>query len=179
MRVMFFGSRSLTWRHLPVLRALALHASLDLAQYDAGHSVPHMDLDLMRLLMAGGDDEWPALPESEPLILLHGDGPPGKVPGAIGADKLAELACMEGWPERRRLKRFPVEQHAGETWGQAAARRNAAMVAARPHRAYAIHTDLDASKGSSMTASFLTSAGIPYWYVRVRQSGELVSVEQR
>jgi hypothetical protein len=121
----------------------------------------------------------PLLPESEPLILLHGDGPPGKVPGAIGADKLSELACMEGWPARRRLKRFPVEQRAGESWGQAAARRNAAMVAARPRRAYAIHTDLDASKGSSMTASFLTSAGIPYWYVRVRQSGELVSVEQR
>jgi hypothetical protein len=169
MRVMIFGSRSLTWKHLPIVRLVAVHAAMaqppDLGDWlRSARGVPKLV-------------EW--LPDTEPVILLHGDGPPGGVPGAIGCDKLAELACMEAWPARRSLRRFPVEQRAGETWGQAAARRNGAMVAARPHRVYVVHTDLDSSKGSSMTAGFLTAAGIPYAYVRCKQSGELVGVEQR
>lgn len=174
MRVLVFGSRNLTWKHLRMMRPLASHAAREAC-----------DLALwleQAFQVARNDSLWgtvPELPESEPLVLLHGDGPPGRTPGAIGADKLAELACMEAWPERRRVRRFPVEQRPGESWGQAADRRNGEMVAARPHRAYCVHTDLDASKGSSITAGYLTAAGIPYWYVRVTPAGELVSVAQR
>lgn len=178
MRVLIFGSRSLTWRHLPVFRALALHATLAMGFENEPGGVPPMSLDLLRFMMGGGDDEWPR--HREPMVLLNGDGPPGKERGAIGADKLAVLACMEAWPEdRRRMRWFPPEQIGTETWAQAAGRRNREMVEAKPDRAYAIHTDLDSSKGSSMTASLLTSAGITYWYIRVSQAGALVSVERR
>ena len=93
---------------------------------------------------------------------------------------LAVLACMESWPDdRRRMRWFPPEPQGDETWAQAAGRRNREMVETRPDRAYCIHTDLDSSRGSSMTASLLTSAGISYWYIRVSQAGALVSVERR
>lgn len=170
MRILVFGSRSLTWKHLPLMRLVAVHAAL----------AKPGDLGDWLCTALGVPRLVDVLPEPEPLILCHGDGPPGgSVPCAIGADRLAELACMEVWPERRKVRRFPVEQRAGETWGQAAARRNGAMVAARPHRAYVVHEDLDHSKGSSMTASFLTASGISYFYVRVTPAGALVSVEVR
>jgi hypothetical protein len=123
--------------------------------------------------------DLPLLPGSEALTLLNGDGPPGKERGAIGADKLALLACMETWPERRRVRWFPPEPMDGETWAQAAGRRNREMVEARPDRVYAVHTNLDASKGSAMTASLLTSAGIPFSYVRVSAAGAVLEVTQR
>lgn len=178
MKVLIFGSRSLTWRHLPVFRALAFHSTLDIHPYEAGR-VPDMDFHLMHALLAGGDDEWPRL-HRHAFTLLNGDGPPGRERGAIGADKLAVLACMEAWPEdRRRMRWFPPEPRGDEIWAQAARRRNREMVEAKPDRAYCVHTDLDSSKGSSMTASLLTSAGISFWYVRVTQAGALVSVEKR
>lgn len=182
MRVLIFGSRSLTWKHLPVFRALALHATLDLYPYDTD-AVPPLSLGLIDHLLCGGDDEWPRVWRGDDafrLTLLNGDGPPGKERGAIGADKLAVLACMEAWPENaRRMRWFPPESQGDETWAQAAGRRNRDMVEAKPDRAYCVHTDLDASRGSSMTASLLTSAGIPYWYIRVTQAGAVASVEQR
>lgn len=178
-RVLIFGSHSLTWKHLPVFRALALHASLETSP-ECSPAVPPMSMDLMRFLLAGGDDEWPRLSTSESLVLVHGDRiPSAKVPGAIGADKLAELACMETWPERRTLRRIRLDPQPGETREQTEGRRNGAMVAARPHRTYCVHTDLDASVESRGTAAFLTAAGIPYVYVRVTPAGDLVSVEQR
>lgn len=178
MRVLVFGSRSLTWKHFGVMRAVALYASLSLVHDECG-GVPPLSVDLFPLLLAGGDDNWRRLPADEPLILLHGDGPPGKTPGAVGADKLAEGACMLEWPERRRIRRFPVEQQPGETWGKAAARRDVAMAEARPDRAFCIHSDLDSSKGSIITARALKDRRIPFWYVTVSASGNVLGVEKR
>lgn len=177
MRVLIFGSRSLTWRHLEVMRLVASHSIREEASDLRGwmETATKVDEEESRFAWAA-----PLVPDSEPLVLIHGDGPPGgSVPCAIGADRLSELACMEKWPERRRVRRFPVEQRDGESWGHAAARRNAAMVAARPHRAYCIHTDLDSSTGSRMTAEMLQNATIRFWYVRVTQAGAVLSVESR
>jgi len=122
------------------------------------------------------DDWWKV---GDAIHLIHGDGPPGKTPGAVGADKLAEVAASLEWPDTRRCRRFPPEPGDGESWGVAAARRNAAMVAMRPDRALCFHTDLDRSKGSAMTAEFLTRAGLGYRYVRLSGAGEVLSVEER
>jgi hypothetical protein len=181
MRVLMFGSRSLSWKHLPVFRALALHATLSLVHDECG-GVPPMSLDLMRFLMAGGDDEWQR--HGELMALLNGDGPPGKDRGAVGADKLALLACMEAWPETmRRVRWFKPEElqakQPGVSWAQAAAMRDVAMAEARPDRAYVVHTDLDSSRGSIITARALTERGLPFWYCRVTPAGALVSVEER
>lgn len=88
---------------------------------------------------------------------------------------------MQGWwkYEKRRMRWFPPEPQGDETWAQAAGRRNREMVEAKPERVYCVHTDLDSSKGSSITASLLTSAGIPCWYIRVTQAGAVASVEER
>lgn len=152
MRLLVFGSRNLTVRCLPLLRG-------------------YMSLD--RLIQ----EEWWRI--EAPLLLIHGDGPPGKTPGAIGADKLAEVAASLEWPDTRRGRRFPPEQQGEESWGAAAARRNAAMVAAKPDRVLCFHENLDMSKGSAMTAEMLKAAAIPFRYVRVTSAGELVSVEDR
>lgn len=178
MRILIWGSRSLTWKHFGVMRAVALYASLSHVHDECG-GVPPLSVGLFPLLLAGGDDDWHRLPESEPLVLLHGDGPPGKTPGAVGADKLAEGACMLEWPERRRIRRFPVEQKEGETWGKAAARRDVAMAEARPDRAFCIHTDLDSSKGSIITARALTARRVGYWYVQTSASGSVLKVQKR
>jgi hypothetical protein len=173
MRVLMFGSRSLTWKHLPVFRALAPHACID-------GPLP-LGAFLQEPEFAAGMCET----VSDTITLLNGDGSPGKERGAVGADKLALLACMEAWPmERRRVRWFKPEDDpeykAGTvTWGQAAARRDVAMADARPERAYCVHTDLDASKGSIITARALTERGIRFWYVRVTMAGDVVSVEER
>ena len=178
MRVLIFGSRSLTWKHLPIFRAVALHSTLSLGFENEPGGVPAMSERLIGHLMSGGDDEWPR--HEHHLVLINGDGPPGKERGAIGADKLAVLACMEGWREdRRRIRWFPPDPEAGETWGQAAGRRNRQMVEMQPHRSYCIHTDLDSSKGSSMTASMLTGRGQGFWYIRVSAVGGLLEVQRR
>jgi hypothetical protein len=169
MKVLIFGSRSLTGKHLHLMRLITQHALLaeppDLGAFLAAEGMDAQDLVL--------------LPESESLVLVNGDGPPGKERGAIGADKLAVLACLETWPERRKMRWFPPEPKGEETWAQAAARRNQHMVASKPDRVYCVHTDLDASKGSSMTADFLKAAAITFWYVQVTTAGALVGVEER
>jgi hypothetical protein len=70
VKICMFGSRSLTWKRLPIFRALAQHALL-------GGPVP-----LGAFLQ---EQEAMSLPASEPLCLLNGDGPPGKVRGAVVA----------------------------------------------------------------------------------------------
>lgn len=155
MRLLVFGSRNLTARHLPIIRG---YLSLD------------------RLIQ----EEWWQVDEA--LLLIHGDGPPGKTPGAIGADKLSEVAAALEWPDTRRGRRFPPDvgpDATREEWAQAAARRNAAMVAAKPDRVLCFHENLDMSKGSAITADLLTRASIPFRYVRVSGAGEVVSVEDR
>lgn len=174
MRVLIWGSRSLTWKHFGVMRAVARYAILanpgSLKEWlDAAQDPAHGLASLTGLV----------LPESESLVLLHGDGPPGKTPGAVGADKLSEGACMLEWPERRRIRRFPVEQKEGETWGKAAARRDWAMAEARPDRAFCIHSDLDSSKGSIITARALKDRRIRYDYIRVSAAGSVLEVQKR
>jgi hypothetical protein len=173
VKVLLWGSRSLTWKHLPVFRMIAAHAR---------QVIPP---SVGEWLKTSGVPQLAAvIPASEPLVLLNGDGPPGKERGAIGADKLAVLACMESWPEeQRRMRWFKPEdvqaKNLGMSWAQAAAMRDVAMAEARPDRAYCVHTDLDASKGSIITARALTERGVPYWYVRVTQAGAFVAVEER
>lgn len=178
MKVLIFGSRSLTWKHLPVFRALALHAVVDFSA-DGGFS-PRAVLDA--LLAGAPPTTWHRISGS--LTLINGDGPPGKERGAVGADKLALLACMEAWPEaQRRVRWFKPEevQKADPTisWARAAAARDIAMADATPDRSYVVHTDLDSSRGSIITAQALTERGLPFWHVRVTQAGALVSVEER
>lgn len=171
MRVLIFGSRSLTWKHYDHVRRCAWHASIK-------EDVP-LGMFIERVTRPGGSGLI-LTPVAERLTLICGDGPPGKERGAIGADKLALFACMNTWDaERRAVRWFPPEPQGDETWAQAAGRRNREMVEARPERVYCVHTELDSSKGSSMTASLLKSAGIPFWYIRVTPAGAVVSVEER
>jgi len=180
MRILIFGSRSLTWRHLDVIRYCATHALLTEA-VSLPEFIRRWTTPTNRLSPEEQAHVWRMAPKDSTLTLCNGDGPPGRNRGAIGADKLASYAAMGAWWEypNRRMRWFPPEPNEGETWAQAAGRRNREMVEAKPDRAYCIHTDLDSSKGSSMTAAFLREAGISYWYVRVTQAGALVSVEER
>lgn len=170
-RVLFFGSRNLTWKHLWVAKLCAAHAACtgtpDLGYWLEAATNPE-------------DDVWRCERITEQLTLIHGDGPPGDTPGAVGADKLSEFACMETWPEsQRRVRRFPVRPKDGEAWKVAAAKRDVAMAEAKPDLAYCIHTDLDHSKGSIITAHALQDRQRRFWYVRVSPAGELLSVEER
>lgn len=152
LRILVFGSRNLTARHLSVMRT-------------------YLALDRIAV-----DGWWQV---GEPIQLVHGDGPPGKTPGAIGADKLAEVAASLEWPDTRRVRRFPPTPVGDESWGTAAARRNAEMVALKPDRALCVHENLDASRGSIITADCLKRAGIVYRYVRVTSSGAVIEVTER
>jgi len=174
MKVLVFGSRSLTWKHLHVFEDIAWHAVL-------ANPWPLPEFIRWIHLSPAPSEGGPDYSEVESITLLNGDGPPGKQRGAIGADKIAVLACMEKWHRQatRRIRWFPPEPREGETWAQAAGRRNREMVEAKPDRVYCVHTDLDNSAGSSMTANLLKSAGIPFWYVRVSPAGAILSVEER
>jgi hypothetical protein len=179
MRLLVFGSRNLTARHLGVMRRFILAAVLYRWNEERG------PIPLERILAARDSHDIAGMVPDDArfcegvLWLHHGDGPPGRTPGAVGADKLAEVAASLEWPETRRVKRFPPNPEGGETWAHAAARRNAEMVATRPDVALCLHENLDMSKGSAMTAEFLKRAGIGYRYVRVTGAGAVVSVEDR
>lgn len=188
MRILVFGSRNLTARHLPAMRrfiaAEALYTWETVESESEGWVERFIPIPLDRILRATSSfDVQNFLPDDAALhsglVLIHGDGPPGKTPGAVGADKLAEIAASLEWPDTRRCRRFPPEQGEGESWGQAAARRNAAMVAMRPDRALCFHTDLDRSKGSAMTAEFLKRAGLGFRYIKLSSAGEVLAVEER
>lgn len=173
MKVLFFGDRGLTEAHMPVMRAIAFHASLEAS--------PPLGPWLDAYLKGYTQRLFRVLPESEPLILIHGAGPGIGSDEAEGADWLAERACKEMWPEgRRRLRRYPAEDFArDESWGRGAYRRNRAMAEAKPDRAYCVHRDLDGSKGSAMMARFLHEARISIWHVQVNDAGEVLTVEER
>lgn len=179
MKLLVFGSRNLTARHLPVMRKFVLAAVLYRWSEERG------PIPLERILAARTSNDLAGMVPDDArfhegtLWLIHGDGPPGKTPGAVGADKLAEVAASLEWPDTRRCKRFPPNPVGDETWAQAAARRNAEMVAMKPDAALCFHENLDMSKGSAMTADFLRRAGIGYRYVRVTGAGAVVSVEDR
>lgn len=151
MRVLVFGSRNLTAKHVPsMVKRLRKVAA-----------------------MVARDDE---------LVLVHGDGPPGKsTPGAIGADKLSEVAALIAWWGRPwKVKRHPVEQQGDETWGQAAHRRNEAMAhTAKPVLAECFHTDAKLGKGSADTAALLHREGVGYHFTHLTTKGEVVAEEER
>jgi hypothetical protein len=174
MKVLMFGSRALTWKHLHVFEDLAWHSVLI-------DPCPLPEFIRWIHLSPAPAEGGPRYDEVQAATLINGDGPPGKGRGAIGADKVAVLACMRKWwkQEKRHVRWFPPEPWDGETWGQAAARRDIEMAEARPDRAYCVHTDLDASKGSIITAWALADRGIRFWYVRVTMAGDIVSMEER
>lgn len=176
MKVLVFGSRNLTARHLPAMRKFIAAEGCYVHDGQFGPVASDVILSCQTSDDLMGFDQ---IQFHDGLVLIHGDGPPGKTPGAVGADKLAEVAASLEWPDTRRCRRFPPDPAEGESWGVAAARRNAVMVAMRPDRALCFHTDLDRSRGSAMTAEFLTRAGIGYRYVKVSNAGEVLSVEER
>lgn len=152
MRVFVFGSRNLTAVHVDAMRQ-------------------HLER------VAQG------LPAEEKLVLIHGSGPPGKEPGAIGADRLSEVAAHLAWRGRpRAVRRFPVKPEAGESWPQAAARRDVAMASTEHELALCFHTDVRLGRGSAITAQALEQrkpAGQRYLLVLLRSDGSVAMEEQR
>lgn len=149
MRVLVFGSRNLTARHVAAM----------IAEMKA---------------VADG------CPEGGRLVLVHGAGPRGTTPGAIGADMLSEVAAQFAWVGRARgVRRFPVEPKNGETWGAAAIRRDGEMVALKPERALCFHTDPGLGKGSAATARMLTAAGLHYVFIHLTVDGQVLNREGR
>lgn len=175
MKLLVFGSRSLTARHLPVMRWHMLAAALYRLDREDMGSIPleWINGDLPSRM---GDD---ACFVNGPLALIHGDGPPGKVRNSIGADKLSTVAALLEWPSGWRARTFPPEPIAGETWAAAALRRNAEMVKARPDYALCFHTDPGLGRGSAHTARLLTEANIRWRLILMRQTGDVVYVEDR
>lgn len=181
MKVFFLGSRNATPKWLPILRLCVQHACFveppPLKEWLESDETSRV-LAKSRGLVTFSED-WP-------LWFIHGDGPPGESKEGqrcpIGVDRLSEMAVVLEAPRHARMKRFPVDAPPGvsrEEWASAAARRNRAAVAFGPDRSYCLHTDLDSSAGSRMTAGFLRSAGRPLLYVRLTSSGKLVDVEER
>lgn len=119
-------------------------------------------------------------PETK-LQLIHGDGPPGKHPGAIGADKLSEVAAVLAWAGRERgVRRHPVVQQEGESRGVAEIRRDREMArTTKPFRAVCFHTDAGLGRGSAATANFLKREGVGFTLVLLSASGEVLSTEDR
>lgn len=179
VRVLIWGSRSLTWKHLHLFEDIAWHAVL-------ANPWPLADFIHHIHLSPAPKEGGPDFSEVPRVTLLNGDGPPGRsVPGAIGADHLAVFACMRKWhrQESRSIRWHRPEslqaKQPGLSWAQAAAMRDVAMAQARPERAYCVHTDLDSSRGSIITANALTELGLPFWYVRCSAAGELLEVQLR
>lgn len=172
MNIMVFGSRSLSSKHLTVMRYVMRHA--------VATAAPPLPQCLENSEGSCGLFLPVKLADGASILLMHGDDMPSKRSGSIGAGKLAECAARVEWQGHWAVRRFPVE-HAvtEETWETAAERRNAAFVAAKPHRVYCVHPRLDNSCGSLGTAKALTQAGIRFWHVQVTIGGAVVGVEER
>lgn len=152
MRVLVFGSRNLGARHLNAMVETLAWAVREAAA-------------------------------EEKLVLVHGVGPRGKRPGAIGADMLSEVAALLAWRGRPRgVRRVPVAPQAGESWAQAAARRNLAMVAMKTELSLCFHTDERLGRGSLITAQALEAnrpEGSRYLLVLLNEQGTILRKEQR
>lgn len=176
-KILVFGSRSLTARHLPAMRWHMLAAASYTWTYRGTEEV------VSPIPLGWIGPELRAREEDmrfhSALTLIHGDGPPGKVPGCVGADRLSEIAASLEWPETRRVRRFPPEPMAGETWAAAAGRRNREMVDARPDFAICFHADPNLGRGSAITARLLTEAKIRWRLVLMKANGEIVKIEDR
>lgn len=140
--------------------------------------VRHLDVMVERLEAVA----QVALP-GKPLVLVHGAGPPGKAPGAIGADMLSEVAAHLAWRGHAwAVRRYPVEPVGAETWAQAARRRNLEMVRSQPDMALCFHTDEGLGRGSRHTARALEEArpaGSRYLLVLMTAAGAVAREEQR
>lgn len=177
-RVLVFGSRSLTAKHLPAMR---WHMLAAIAYTWSWHGTEQrfnpIPLDWIGPELKRREEDMRL--RSGPLTLIHGDGPPGKAAGSIGADKMAEIAASLEWPATRRVRRFPPEPHAGETWAAAAVRRNSEMVSMRPDFGLCFHTDPNLGRGSADTARKLKAAGLGFRLVLMSQAGAVLKVEDR
>jgi hypothetical protein len=174
LSVLVFGFRNLTARHLPAMRWHILAAVL----YRFDESMGPIPLEWI-------DDSLPhRVPDDArfhegPLLLIHGDGPPGKRFCAIGADKLSVVAASLEWPSGWKCRTHPPTPQAGETWAAAAMRRNSALVAERPDVALCFHTDPCLGRGSADTARKLTAAGIHFRVVLMDETGKVLEVVER
>lgn len=149
MKVLVFGSRNLTARHLDAM------------------------VEKLRAIAA-------VVPAEERLVLIHGAGPFGTTPGAIGADRLSEVAAHLAWSGRDRgVRRYPVMQAPDESWGRAAIRRDRQMAERTLDRAVCFHTDPNLGKGSACTAACLTRLGKPYTLVLLGGDGRVLQEEER
>ncbi len=172
MNVLVIGSRSLSSKHLDVMRLVVRHA--------VAAAAPPLPQWLKNAERYCGTFRPMPLSEGASILLMHGDDRPSKRSGSIGAGKLAECAARVEWQGQWAVRRFPVEHAATEEpWEAAADRRNAAFVAAKPHRVYCVHPRLDSSGGSLATAKALTKAGIRFWHVQVTVGGGVIGVEER
>lgn len=114
------------------------------------------------------------------LVLVHGDGPPGTQPGAIGADKLSEAAASMAWEGRpRSVRRFPANWK--QEGADAGPRRNRRMAqeTPKPYRAICFHMDPELGQGSKGMAYELRRAGVPYLLVLLGAQGEIIREEER
>ena len=174
-RVLVFGSRSLTTKHLTIMRLVVRHALFE------GSSRPLAD---WMKLSEQEERLWELRPlrlhDGGSFLLMHGDDMPSRRSGAIGAAKLAECAARVEWAGQWASRRFAVEHVAGvEPYDVAEERRNAAIIAAQPHRIYCVHPHLDRAGASLNLANALTRAGLRFWHIHVTHGGAVANVEER
>lgn len=168
MKVLVFGSRNLTARHLPAMRWHLLAAIVE------PRPLEFATLEDIRDGLDHQSFTW-----RRDLLLVHGDGPPGKTRNAIGADKLSVVSASLEWPSGWKCRTHPPTPQAGETWAAAAVRRNSALVAERTDVALCFHTDPHLGRGSADTARKLTAAGIRFRVVLMDEMGKVLEVVER
>lgn len=174
-RALVFGSRSLTTRHLTIMRLVARHAMFE------GSARPLADW----MKMADNEERlWELRPlrlhDGGSFLLMHADDMPSRRSGAIGAAKLAECAARIEWAGQWTSRRFSVEHDVGvEKYEVAEERRNAAIIAAKPNRIYCVHPHLDKPGASLNLANALTRSGLRFWHIHVTHGGAVVTVEER
>ena len=101
MKLLVFGSRNLTARHLPAMRKFI--AAEAICTWNAeGRFIP---LPLERILSASGSEELQHfLPDDgrywEKPTLIHGDGPPGRLRGPWARTNLRRLPRRWSGPTR-------------------------------------------------------------------------------
>lgn len=112
---------------------------------------------MARTILAAANPDLHLVPR---FTLIHGDGPPGSRPGAIGADKLSELAALLSTQgEELSIKRFPA---AWKLHGpKAGPLRNQQMLdEGKPDLVLAFHTDPSLGRGTADMVRRARNAGV-------------------